>query len=230
MAIIGYTTPKETIDKDTNFTGFDTMLSAITACLSAMGRVGVPTSDSNNIDARMAVAEINRQSFAIQNKGEKGWWFNREMNWEFTPNDKGYIYVPNNTLSMLAARVGTTVTRGLTIRNKQIYDTVEHTYDLRVRFGSEPIKFDLVLILPFIELPPTAQMAIAYKAAAMYAGKQEFDQGREQAVNFPEAERAMFDLEQAESHQSQHNYWEQSGTMGMFEAGINDPIGSNYFV
>lgn len=230
MAIIGQSTPQQTIEKDTNFTGFNTMLAAINNCLSAMGRVGVPTSDSNNIDARMAVAEVERQNFKIQSNGEKGWWFNREYNWEFTPDDNGYIYLPNNTLSMLAARIGNKVTRNLVIRNKRLYDTEKHTYDLRVRFGTEAINFDLIVILPFIELPPTAQIAISYAAAAAYAGKQEFDQGREQAVNYPEAARTMMQLEQAEVHNSQNNYWEQNGTMLEFESGINDPLGSNYFV
>lgn len=201
-----------------DFTQIDTRLAAINLCLAVLGRAGVADASSPNVDAQMASREVDRVSYQTQHKGGAGWWFNRENSWILKPNQDGMIVLPNNVLSVLVARCGTQPIRGFTYRGDKLYDTVTHSFDLRDRLnqlGSDSLNLDLVLQLPYEELPPSAKMFIAYRAAYNFSGQQEFDANKLQVLQLTMQE-SQADMEAEENSQQSNNYWEQSGTMNMF--------------
>lgn len=205
-----------------SFVKIDTKLEAINLCLAGLGRSGVATTDTTNVDANMASREIDRVSYGIQNNGGNGWWFNRESNWLFKPNEyTGEISIPNNVLSLITSRIGSTSVRDLTIRGNRVYDLVEHTFDLRIRFGEDNISFDFITLLPFDELPPTAAMAISYGAAASFMAQQEFDQGR-MAVISQSAGMYLMQLQMENTGQLQSNYWEQNPMANIFASEVGN--------
>lgn len=148
----------------------NTRLDAVNLCLSGIGREPVATLETADLDAAMAISVINQTSLDIQNNDGKGWWFNREDNWALEPDAQGRITLPNNTLSILEAR-GTfhDVGNRLTVRGNKVYDTDDHTYDLRHAVGKDGrIVFRLILLLPYEELPATARSAISWRSRRIF--------------------------------------------------------------
>lgn len=209
------------------FATVDDRLAAMNLCLACLGRAGVSTPDTSNVDAKMASAEVDRVSYQVQHNGGAGWWFNRENNWTLKPDVNGDIYVPNNVLTAIASKVGTSPIRGITIRNKRLYDTVKHSYDLRKRLGTGSIEMDFVMNLPYEELPPSAKMFIAYRAAFNFSGQQEFDANK-LAIVSKTMDEAKIDMDSEESSQQSNNYWEQNPFMSTVEVMVGPSTGRLY--
>lgn len=212
-----------------SFVRIDTKLEAINLCLAGLGRSGIATTDTTNVDANMASREIDRTSYGLQNNGGNGWWFNKEDDWLLEPNQyNGEIKVPNNVLALIASRCGRQSIRKLAIRGDRIYDLKEHTFDLRVRFGTEKkISFDFVTLLDFDELPPTAAMAVSYAAAMTFMAQQEYDQGRMSVIS-QSAQTYLMQLQMENAGQQQANYWEQNPMANILAAEVGNDTSLYY--
>lgn len=155
-----------------------TRLDAINACLRGIGLSPVATEDDPDLDAGMAAQVIDQVQFDLQSRG---WWFNREGNWKLAPDVvTGYISAPGSAISIIPS--GDSRKAGLTIRGTKIYDTYNHTFDLRSRaVGTEEasfIEFIFVTELPFNDLPPVAKQAVLYTARRLFAQDLEVDERR----------------------------------------------------
>src|SRR5690554_1826977 len=148
----------------------NTKLDAVNLCLSGIGREPVATVETADLDSAMALAIIDQTMLDIQMNDGKGWWFNKESKWRLEPDSNGRIILPNNTLSILEARGSFyDVGNRLTVRGRRVYDTDDHTFDLRHAVDkSGKIEFSLVLLLPFEELPATARSAISWRARRLF--------------------------------------------------------------
>lgn len=162
---------------ETDFRDVSTRLQSINLSLAMLGRTGVPSEDSTDTDAQDASVSLDRVCYTFQLNNGHGWWFNREPHWRMTPDTDGFIFVPNNILSMIAEGDNFERNRGLTIRGSRIYDLVNHSYDMRHRTSGD-IYFDFIVNLPFNELPPSAKMYASYRAALNFTGTKEFDANR----------------------------------------------------
>lgn len=155
-----------------------TKLNAINACLRGIGLSPIAVEDDPDIDAGIASQVIDQVSFDLQSRG---WWFNREGNWKITPDAvTGYINVPGSAISIIPSK--DLRGAGLTIRGTRVYDTYNHTYDLRDRaVGTDAysyIEFIFITELPFNDLPPVMQQAITYTARRQFAQDLEVDEKR----------------------------------------------------
>lgn len=147
----------------------DTLVDAVNVCLAGIGREPVPEVDTPDLDAAMALAIINQISQEVQLNGGRGWWFNQERGWKLQPETStGIIYVPNSAVSILEVRPALhNKGNSLTIRGNKVYDTDQHTFDLR-HISEDAIEFSLVMLLPYEDLPLSAKTAITWRARRIF--------------------------------------------------------------
>lgn len=185
----------------------NTMLDAVNLCLRAIGREPVASIDTADLDAATAKDSIDQISIDLQSKNG-GWWFNREANWKLQPNTStGFVTVPNNTLSLLEARCQF-YDQGnrLAVRGGKIYDTDNHTYDLRsITDRNGYVTCTLVLALSYEELPPQARSAVAWKARRLF-GNDTVGDVRQNERDYEREVMAMQELERSETRNQRYNY------------------------
>lgn len=105
------------------------------------------------VKARAMLAFKNRQLQAT------GWEWNREEDLELTPNESGEILLPANTLSVDASDH----TKKIVERGRKLYDREAKTFVF-----TEPVKVDLITLLPFEEIPQTARDFITISAGRVF--------------------------------------------------------------
>lgn len=189
----------------------NTELDAVNLCLAGIGREPVATVDTSDLDAAMALSTVQRASLDIQMNRGRGWWFNQEIGWNFTPDSRGNLTVPNNTLTMLEARCGW-YDQGnrLTLRGFKIYDTERHTFDLREIVGKDgAVELGLIVLLEYNELPPNARSAIAWRARRIFSDDTVGDPNQRQA-NMREEQNSFASLEMENRKNRRSNYFKDN--------------------
>ncbi|WP_421276151.1 hypothetical protein [Aeromonas veronii] len=131
-----------------------TELEAVNEILSSIGESPVNSLESGLDDANMALQVLRSVSRAVQSMG---WYFNREFGFKLSADDKGVVYVPENTLRLDSNRTD------FMLRAGKIYDANNHTYTL-----NRGVCVDLVLGLDFEELPEVARCYITLKSARVF--------------------------------------------------------------
>lgn len=151
-------------DYMTTVTTPTTELEAINTILSVIGESPISSlseisSVADAVTAQSILSEVSRQ---VQTKG---WHFNTEKQFELTPaNGTGYITVPSNCL-----RVDTdTDNRNIDVvqRGNRLYDRLNHTYAF-----STSLKCEIVVALPFTDLPQAARHYVTIKAARIFQSR-----------------------------------------------------------
>ncbi|UAK70932.1 hypothetical protein [Aeromonas enteropelogenes] len=131
-----------------------TELEAVNEILSSIGEAPVNSLESGMDDANMALQilrSVSRETQAI------GWYFNREQGFTLSPDEKGEVLVPENTLRLDSGR------KDLMLRSGKLYDSKRHTFRI-----DKPVRVDLVLGLRFNDLPEVARRFITLKAARVF--------------------------------------------------------------
>jgi len=185
----------------------NTELDAINLCLSGIGREPVASLETADLDAAMARAVLQQASLDIQTNGGRGWWFNKEANWNLEPDSFGTIALPNNTLSIDEARA-TFYDRGerLTVRGYKVYDTDQHTYDLSHAVNKDgKIRFTLLVALEYGDLPYSAKSAIAWRSRRIFSDDVLGDNTQHE-INMRNENRAFASLETENRRASRNNY------------------------
>ena len=133
-----------------------TELEAVNALLAAIGESPVDTLlGALPVDAASALANLRRYSRQLQ---KAGWSFNTENDYRLTPSVNGEIILPANTLK--ADPTGGTA---FVQRGQRLYDPDAHTYAI-----GKPVVMELVIGLPFEELPETARSYITIAAGLRF--------------------------------------------------------------
>lgn len=132
-----------------------TRLDAVNAMLRVIGSAPVNTI-AGPVSAAVAVAAqtLDQVDKEIQSEG---WWFNIEKALTLSPDVNGYVYVPNNMLS-IDDDSGANCPN-IAVRGERLYDLENHTF---VFSGNVAIR--AIIRLTFEDLPPTAQDAIMASA------------------------------------------------------------------
>jgi len=189
-----------------------TRLDAINTCLRGIGISPVATEDDPDLDAATAGQVIDQISMDLQ---ARGWFFNREPGWEVVPNEtNGTITVPSSVLSVITS--GDTRGYNIILRGTQLYDMINHTFDLRtVAPDGAVVEFTTIVELPFTELPPSAKMAITYTARRQFAQDLEIDQTRWKFQKKDE-DVAMNMLLREDSKNKKRNYLRDNAEVAAF--------------
>ncbi len=136
-----------------------TELDAVNIMLGTIGE-----SPINSIEAASGVSDaiiarqiLNEVSIQVQ---EEGWHFNVETNFVLTPAyPSKEIFVPDNCIEVDAEDTRVDVA----IRGNRLYDRINHTYAFET-----DIKCNVVLLLPFEELPQAARHYVTIRAARVF--------------------------------------------------------------
>lgn len=137
-----------------------TILEAVNLMLSTIGEAPVNTVENNGVldavAAKQHLSTINRE---VQTRC---WHWNREEGVVITPShpDK-FIILPANVLRVDAT--GRSAGFDVVQRGNRLYDRKRHSYQF-----DEPLMVDMVVLLPFEELPEAARHYIAIRAARKF--------------------------------------------------------------
>lgn len=136
-----------------------TELDAVNIMLGTIGE-----SPINSIEAASGVSDaiiarqiLNEVSIQVQ---EEGWHFNVEINFVLTPAyPSKEIFVPDNCIEVDAEDTQVDVA----IRGNRLYDRINHTYSFE-----KDIKCNVVLLLPFEDMPQAARHYVTIRAARVF--------------------------------------------------------------
>lgn len=136
-----------------------TELAAINTMLTTIGESPVSSLEVSGLtDVAIAKQVLTEVSRVVQSKG---WHFNTEEDYPLSPTTEGYLIPPVNTI-----RVDTTKGYGyrdVIQRGDKMYDRADRTYVF-----DETLEFDLIIFLPFDQLPESARHYITVRAARVF--------------------------------------------------------------
>ena len=148
----------------------DTELSSVNSILGAIGQSPVSslyrknTSDELvflNPEISFVYQILQEVCLDVQNEG---WVFNRENDYQLTPDANDEFVVPANVLRMDVTQGQIRRIIDTVIREGKVYDKIKHTY----KFDG-PLRFDIVWKFPYEELPSAFQRYITLKASVRAA-------------------------------------------------------------
>tara|TARA_X000000368_G_scaffold342112_1_gene280586 strand:+ start:306 stop:914 length:609 start_codon:yes stop_codon:yes gene_type:complete len=141
--------------------GTDTELSAVNSILGSIGQAPVTQLNTENPEISF-IYNIFRESMVdVQNEG---WVFNREEDIQLSPDQSGYIYVPEDTLRLDISGGHVDRSTDVVQRNGRLYDKTHHT-----DVFTDPVKVDIVRIYDYSDLPSVFQRYITTRAASRAA-------------------------------------------------------------
>lgn len=159
-----------------------TELEAVNECLSNIGQTPVSTiSGVIGVDASLALQLVRSIARELQ---ARGWYWNIEIDYPITPDSNGNLFLPSNCLAVDPA--GIDEDKDYVARGRRLYDRKNRTYVF-----TKPVTVEMIVGLPFEELPEQGRRYIALRAARMF-------QNRTEGSNDPEdteaEERAYAEL------------------------------------
>lgn len=135
-------------------------LDAVNLLLKKVGTRAVSSVDVNHPDVVDAKSTIDLAVSAVL---DRGWWFNKRETVTHTPNTEGYINLGIQTLRIEPDNATRRIYPILSLRGSRVYDVQNNTFVFH-----QTITVDEYIKLEWEELPATARMYIAYKAAAEF--------------------------------------------------------------
>lgn len=138
-------------------------LEAVNLMLAVIGESPINTLNPPAVaDAVIAQATLSEVSRAVQTPG---WHFNIEEDFTLTPTAfEKEIQLPANCLRV--SPTGPDKGADVAQRGNRLYDREKHTYQF-----TKPIKVNMVVLLPFDELPEAARYYIAVRAARVFQAR-----------------------------------------------------------
>ncbi len=166
-----------------------TVLEAVNQIIATIGEPPVSSIEDNGvIDAVMALQALSAVNRAVQ---LKGWHWNTEENYPIALSfPEGELRLPKSTLRVDPC--GEFSRMDLVQRGQRLYDRKEHSFEFK-----ESIKVNIVLLLPFDDLPEAARTYITIRSARKFV---EGQIGSELLAGFTlrDEQMALFALEDAE--------------------------------
>ena len=138
-----------------------TELEAVNYMLLSIGETPVNTLDSNATDPIAMVAHKTLHQISRQVQAT-GLHCNSEYKYPLRRDVNGYLHVPLNTLKADA----TDPTVDVVLRGKRLYNRGTHSY-----IFDRDLEVDLVLFLPFEELPQVVRDYITVRAVRVFQSK-----------------------------------------------------------
>lgn len=134
--------------------GIISQLEIVNDMLATLGEAAVNSLTTGHPLVTTGIRVLTRTSAREQTKG---WWFNTELV-ELTPDTQGNIFVPEDTLKVDPWQP----TLNYTQRGRVLYNLSSGSVDPTV--FTEPVLCILTRLLPFDDLPATAQFLVSAAA------------------------------------------------------------------
>lgn len=168
-------------------------LEAVNECLNNIGQSPVSSiSGSLGVDAEVALKFVRSVSRELQSKG---WHWNTEENYVLSPDVDENIILPTNTLSV--DTMGVDKDKDYVGRGRKLYDRTNHSYSF-----SSPATLELIVGLPFEELPETARRYVSLRAARLFQNRIE---GRADTEDNADENTAWSDLHRDQMKSEDNN-------------------------
>lgn len=203
---------------NSSFQMIDSKLEAVNLCMRAIGREGVDSLESGDLDAEDASKMIDIVSQRFQYKQGGGWWFNREPNWKLAPDTNGEVNLPNNCLAVYQCYALGDKKIPMTMRAGKLYSVWNHSFNMSQYVNRDGyLKLTLVMLLPYEHLPTNVMQAIAYQAACEFIVSKDADQTKLQLHQMV-FNQCMADVQSEQSAQKRMNMLVHNPTQRIFGA------------
>jgi len=171
-------------------------LDAVNLCLFVVGESPVDTLDEDTLpESQMALKVLREESRALQTKG---WSFNTDRAVKLIPDaTTSNVALPANTLATVLAPKFRGY--GFVVRNNAIYWSINQTFAIPY-----PIWADIVLLLPFDQMPEYARWYVAVRAARRFQDAQLGDGALHQFEDKDE-EAAWSEFQSREAEDAEYN-------------------------
>lgn len=137
-----------------------TKLRALNTLLANIGAAPVNSVDTPSADVALALATLDEASISVQNYG---WHFNTEDDYPMTPDDDGFVALPDNVILVDVDVANNPDDLDVVVRGSRLYDRANHTYVF-----AKPFKARIVRALEWDDLPQAARTYIMILAARMF--------------------------------------------------------------
>lgn len=157
-----------------------TTLDVVNECLSTLGESPLNTLSEPHAFKGAALAALSKANKQIQ---APGWWFNVESITIKPAPVTGHMQLPGDCIKWdSGVRAPDTLTRGTPApwaiqRGSRLYDTRTRTYVF-----TEEVEGAIVRLVPFEELPPTANDFVAAEAVLKFQSRFDGDNSRRQEL------------------------------------------------
>lgn len=181
---------------------FLTELDAVNLIRGSVGKAPVSTLSTANPDVIAAQLRLKNSAIELQTTS---WWFNTELSFKILPNADNELVIPDNAVEVRPCNPFTY----LTTRGNRLYNTVDNTFEF-----TEPVTVDMLISLPFSDLPYVAANWIQYDAARKFQGDFDGDPNRIRDLR-DDAQVAWLKLKVAETRNRRANVLTSAGSLRM---------------
>jgi hypothetical protein len=138
-------------------------LPAVNQILQSCGQAPVTTLDQTNPDVAIAYQTLLEVSREVQ---AEGWSFNKEYNYNMTPDSNNEILIPNNVLQIDASKNAANAEIDVIRRSGKLYDKAKHTYTF-----TKKVSCDVTWLFDWVDIPTPIADFITSKAATTVSSR-----------------------------------------------------------
>ena len=177
-------------------------LPAVNQILQSCGQAPVTTLDQTNPDVAIAYQTLLEVSREVQ---AEGWSFNKEYNYEMTPDNNKEILIPNNMLQIDLSNNAANMDKDVIRRSGKLYDKANHTYTF-----TDKVECDITWLFDWVDLPTPIADFITARAASVVSSRIVGDNNQYAILQQKEAFARAMALEY-ECNQGDYTYFGHSG-------------------
>ena len=174
-----------------------TELEAVNTIISTIGEAPVSTLENNSLEDVTAAKNILDET--IVDVQTVGWNFNKEYDFKINPDTDGFVNIPANAVYADSSNRGKTADKDIVIRGTKLYDRENQTFTF-----TDSQHVDLILILPWDDLPQPARRYCTIKAARRFQNRIFGSDSLNGFTQIDETE-ALVQLEQSDSRSEDAN-------------------------
>ena len=177
-------------------------LPAVNQILQSCGQAPVTTLDQTNPDVAIAYQTLLEVSREVQ---AEGWSFNKEYNYEMTPNTNNEILIPKNMLQIDLSQNAANMDKDVIRRSGKLYDKANHTYTF-----TDKVECDITWLFDWVDIPTPIADFITARAASTVSSRIVGDGTQYQILQQKEAFTRAMAMEY-ECNQGDYTYFGHSG-------------------
>ena len=177
-------------------------LPAVNQILQSCGQAPVTTLDQTNPDVAIAYQTLLEVSREVQ---AEGWSFNKEFDYDVTPDSNNEILIANNILQIDATRNAANSNMDVVRRSGKLYDKANHTYTF-----TKKLSCDITWLMDWIDLPVPIADYITCRAATTVSSRIVGDSNQYQMLQQKEQSSRAVAMEY-ECNQGDYTFFGHSG-------------------
>ena len=184
-------------------------LPAVNQILQSCGQAPVTTLDQTNPDVAIAYQTLLEVSREVQ---AEGWSFNKEFNYELTPDNNNQILIPSNMLQVDLSHNAANMDKDVIRRSGKLYDKANHTYTF-----TEKVECDITWLFDWVDLPTPIADFITARAASIVSSRIVGDNNQYAILQQKEAFTRAMALEY-ECNQGDYTYFGHPGKTNTYNS------------